>query len=92
MVFRVEQNYPNPFNPKTTIKFALPTAGPTQVNVFDVAGRHVRTLLDEDLVASSHQVTWSGDDDQGRGVSAGVYFYMVTSGANHSVGRMALIK
>jgi len=92
MAFLVEQNFPNPFNPKTTIRFALPSSGRTQVNIFDVAGRHVRTLLDEDLAASSHQVTWSGDDDRGRGVSAGVYFYMVTSGNDRQVGRMALVK
>ncbi len=92
LVFRVEQNYPNPFNPKTTIQFALPSAGRTQVDVFDVAGHHVRTLLDEDLEADTHQVSWTGDDDSGRTVSAGVYFYMVTSGDQRSVGRMALIK
>ncbi|MFT5314411.1 MAG: hypothetical protein ACI9UK_000231 [Candidatus Krumholzibacteriia bacterium] len=91
-VFHVEQNYPNPFNPKTTISFSLSKPGHTQVHVFDVAGRHVRTLLDEDLVANAHQVSWTGDDDQGRSVSAGVYFYLVTSGENRSVGRMALIK
>jgi len=90
--FHVEQNFPNPFNPKTTISFALPQSGRTQVHVFDIAGRHVRTLLDEDLEASSHQISWTGDDDQGHPVSAGVYFYLVTSGSNRSVGRMALIK
>ena len=52
----------------------------------------VRTLLDEDLAANTHQVNWTGDDDNGRTVSAGVYFYMVTSGESRSVGRMALIK
>ena len=92
MAFRVDQNFPNPFNPKTTIQFALPSAGRTRVNIFDVAGRHVRSLLDEDLEASTHQVNWTGDDDNGRSVSAGVYFYMVTSGKSRSVGRMALIK
>ncbi len=92
LAFRVEQNFPNPFNPRTTIRFALPSAGRTRVNIFDVAGHHVRTLLDENLPASSHEVTWTGDDDQGRNVSAGVYFYMVSSGDSRSVGRMALIK
>jgi len=92
VAFRVEQNYPNPFNPSTTIKFALPEGGPTRVAVFDVAGHHVKTLLDEDLPAQSHQVVWTGDDDNGRNVSAGIYFYLVTSGANRSVGRMALVK
>jgi len=92
VAFRVDQNYPNPFNPRTTIRFALPNPGHTQVDIFDIAGHHVRTLLDEDLTASTHQVSWAGNDDSGHGVSAGIYFYMVTSGNNRSVGQMALVK
>jgi subtilisin family serine protease len=90
--FRVDQNFPNPFNPKTTIRFALPAPGRTRVAVFDVAGRHVKTLLDEELPAKAHQVVWTGDDDSGRDVAAGIYFYLVTSGDERSVGRMALVK
>ena len=92
MAFMVDQNFPNPFNPRTTIQFALPSAGRTRVAIFDVAGRHVKTLVDEDLAAQTHQVIWAGEDDAGRGVAAGVYFYMVTNGNNQSVGRMALVK
>jgi len=90
--FQVDQNYPNPFNPQTTIRFALPSAGRTRVAVFDVAGHHVKTLVDEDLPAQAHQVVWTGDDDHGRSVAAGIYFYLVTSGNDRSVGRMALVK
>ncbi len=92
VAFKVDQNYPNPFNPQTTIKFSLPSAGRTQVTVFDVAGHHVKTLLDEDLPAQTHLVKWTGEDDHGRSVAAGVYFYLVTSGNDRSVGRMALVK
>ena len=92
MAFIVDQNYPNPFNPSTTIRFALPASGRTRVAIFDVAGHHIKTLLDEELPAQTHQVVWTGDDDGGRGVAAGVYFYMVTNGGDRSVGRMALVK
>jgi len=92
VVFRVDQNFPNPFNPKTTIRFALPAAGHARVTIYDVAGRLVRTLVDESLPAKLHEVQWAGQDDSGRQVSAGVYFYMVTSGDNREVGRMALVK
>lgn len=92
VAFRIEQNFPNPFNPSTTIKFALPTAGRTQIHIYDLAGRHVRTLLDEDMTAEVHSVVWSGDDDEGHTVSAGVYFYKVSSGDHNAVGRMALVK
>ena len=90
--FMVEQNYPNPFNPKTTIRFDLPKAGRTRVAIFDIAGHHVKTLVDEDLPAQTHQVVWTGKDDHNRSVAAGIYFYMVSSGNNRSVGRMAFVK
>ncbi|MBK8166981.1 MAG: S8 family serine peptidase [bacterium] len=92
VAFRVDQNFPNPFNPQTTIRFALPAAARTTVSVFDLAGRHVRTLVDGDLAAQVHQVTWTGDDEGGRPVAAGVYFYEVKGGGHRAVGRMALVK
>ena len=88
----MDQNFPNPFNPMTTIRFSLPASARTRVAIFNVAGHHVKTLMDEDLAAQAHEVTWTGDDDKGRSVAAGVYFYMVTSGDQRSVGRMALVK
>jgi subtilisin family serine protease len=92
LAFRVEQNFPNPFNPKTTIRFALPEAGRTSVTIYDVAGHLIKTVVDDVLPAQVHQVTWTGDDDNGRTVAAGVYFYLVNSGEHRSVGRMALVK
>ncbi len=92
VAFTVEQNFPNPFNPSTTIRFALPSAAHTQVVIFDLAGRKVKTLVDDMLNAQSHEAVWTGTDEAGRSVSAGVYFYRVSSGDHRSVGRMALIK
>ena len=90
--FAVQKAFPNPFNPKTTIRFALPQAAHTSVVIYDVAGRKVKTVVDEMLTAQVHDVSWTGDDDNGRQVAAGVYFYMVSSGEHRSVGRMALVK
>jgi predicted outer membrane repeat protein len=90
--FRVEQCFPNPFNPQTTIRFALPAAAHTTVSIFDVAGRHVKTLVDADLDARTHDVVWTGDDARGQSVAAGVYFYEVSGGGHRAVGRMALVK
>ncbi len=92
VAFRVEQNFPNPFNPSTTIRFALPSAAHTRVVIFDLAGRKVKTLVDGMLTAQNHEAVWTGKDEGGRAVSAGVYFYRVSSGEHLSVGRMALIK
>ena len=92
VAFRVEQNFPNPFNPKTTIRFVLPTAAHETVAIYDIAGHHVKTLVNDDLEAATHDVTWTGDDAHGRPVGAGVYFYEVNGGGNRAVGRMALVK
>ncbi len=90
--FVVDKPFPNPFNPRVTIRFALPEAAPTSVVIYDLAGRKVRTVVDDVLPAQVHEVSWSGNDETGRKVAAGVYFYMVTSGEHRSVGRMALVK
>ena len=92
VAFRVDQAFPNPFNPMTSIRFALPAAARTTVMVYDVRGRTVKTLVNDTLPAATHVVQWQGDDDRGRAVSAGIYFYRVTSGDHTAVGRMALIK
>ena len=90
--FRVEPNYPNPFNPSTTIEFALPARSHVSVKIFDVSGRLVRTLVDGVLDAQIHQAVWTGDDDGGRQVSSGVYFYRVETDSEMFVSRMALLK
>jgi subtilisin family serine protease len=92
VAFRVDQAYPNPFNPITNIRFALPSAAHTTLVIYDVKGRVVRTLLDEQLAAATHTIQWRGQDDTGRNVAAGIYFYRVTSGDHTATGRMALIK
>ena len=79
-----------PLAPRTSIQFALPAAGRTQVNIFDGTGHHIRTILDKELTASNHLVYWTGNDDAGERVSPGTYFYMVTSGKSQSVGRLPL--
>ncbi len=92
IAFKVSQNFPNPFNPSTTIRFALPASAHTRVVIYDLAGHKVKTLVDDVMAAQVHDVVWTGRDDAGRSVSAGVYFYRVSSGEHFSVGRMALIK
>ena len=64
-VLALFDNYPNPFNPITNIKFDLPKAGHVRLDVFDVSGRLVKTLVDENRAAASHTVTWDGTDNRG---------------------------
>lgn len=90
--FQVEQNRPNPFNPKTTIRFALPTAGKVEVTVFDAGGRRVRTLVNGMMPAGTQAITWDGRDDANHELGSGVYYYTVRAGADTSSRKMMLLK
>ncbi len=85
--FYVFQNYPNPFNPSTSIKFTLPKQLHVKVQMFDILGRVVETLVDKTLDPGTHEVVWDGSK-----FSSGVYFYKVTAGSFSAVKKMILIK
>ena len=85
--FAVAQNSPNPFNPSTTISFTLAKAGKTTVEVYNMAGQKVDTLVNSSLNAGAHSVTWNAAK-----VSAGVYFYTVKSGEFTKTMKMTLLK
>ena len=85
--FRLEQNYPNPFNPSTKIAFKLPESARTTVKIFDVLGREVTELLNEELAAGSYEINWNAS-----ALSAGVYFYRVQSGNYIATKKAILLK
>ena len=91
-VSALHQNAPNPFNPITTISFSLDRNGPASIEIFDVAGRRVKTLLNQDLPAGNHHVMWNGRDDTGRIVASGVYVYRLKTGDMELSRRMLLLK
>ncbi len=92
VAFALRQNYPNPFRGGTTLAFDLPQPSKTTLEVFNVAGRMVTTLVDRELPAGRHAVAWDGKDSNGRDVSAGIYFYRVQSGANGAMKKMIILK
>ncbi len=69
------QNYPNPFNASTVIRYNLPSASDVTVDIYDILGRKVETLVQEEQPAGYHQVAWDGKDKNDRMVSTGIYFY-----------------
>ncbi len=71
----LDQNYPNPFNPSTRISFGLPEMGRVRLDIFDLMGRHVRTLVDGELNAGMYEVVWDGRDNRGQKVATGIYLY-----------------
>ncbi len=88
----LSQNCPNPFNPRTSLRFDLPQAGYVRLSVFDVAGRVVRTLVDEGMSQGSHEVAWDGLDSAGRAVGSGTYLARLSFGGRVETVRMGLVR
>jgi len=85
--YKLYQNYPNPFNPTTTIKSAVPRASSIKISVFDVSGREVETLVNEQLQPGTYSTQWNAS-----AYSSGVYFYKIQSGEFSETKRMLLLK
>jgi hypothetical protein len=90
--YALEQNYPNPFNAGTVIRFQQPTDGNVKIDVYNILGRKVRTLVDEFRAAGNHQTDWNGRSDDGVEVATGVYFYRITADRFTSTRKMVLLK
>ena len=92
-VSKLHQNVPNPFNPTTTIKFDLAHDGQVRLQIFDVAGHLVRTLVNGTLTRGYNQaVTWNGLDEGGRRVPSGVYFYQLVTDDLTATNKMVMLK
>ncbi|UCC78990.1 MAG: T9SS type A sorting domain-containing protein [Candidatus Zixiibacteriota bacterium] len=85
--FLLLQNYPNPFNATTTVKYALADAGPVRIDIYDLLGRLVETLVDEEKQAGQHQAVWDAS-----GYSSGIYFYRLEAGNFTQTRKMILLK
>ena len=90
--FALGQNVPNPFNPTTRISFELPEAADVQLNVFNILGQRVRTLVNEFLPAGKHEVFFDGRGDQNQILASGVYFYRLEAGEFRQSLKMTLMK
>jgi len=91
-VLSLDGNFPNPFNPMTTIRFSVPVAQQIQLAVFDLRGQRITTLIDRQVAAGHHTVTWTGRDDHGRQVSSGTYFYRMVAPGKTLTSKMLLLK
>lgn len=89
----VSRNFPNPFNPTTSIQYVVPApGGRVRISVYDLSGRVVRTLVDDDKTAGSYVAVWRGRDNEGREVGSGVYFYRFDVGETSVARKMVLLK
>jgi hypothetical protein len=88
----LDQNYPNPFSLSTEIGFDLPKPSFVSLDIYDILGRKVSTLINEHLTARSKRVQWDGRDNTGVEVTSGVYFYRLQIGDHVEVKKMVLLK
>ncbi len=91
-VFALHQNYPNPFNPTTTISFAIPRQATVRLEVYDLVGRLVKVLANEELPQGNYSAVWDGTNVAGTGVSSGIYLYRIQAGTFVSVKKMVLLR
>ncbi|MBC8213548.1 MAG: T9SS type A sorting domain-containing protein [Candidatus Marinimicrobia bacterium] len=85
--YSLSQNYPNPFNPTTTINYAVETNGRLSLQIYNIAGKLVETLVNEQVEAGYHQITWNADNQP-----SGLYFVRMTAGEDVSTQKMLLLK
>jgi hypothetical protein len=85
-------NFPNPFNPDTTIRFDLASAGNVSIQIFNIRGQRVITLLNEYVSAGHHSITWRGVNEHGTPVGSGIYFFKMETEGYSFVNRMVLLK
>ena len=88
----LQQNYPNPFNPITTINYSLKENSKVTLNIYNIKGQKVKTLVDETLESGNHTVIWNGINDNGKSVSSGIYFYKLKAANFEKTKKMIMIK
>lgn len=86
------QNHPNPFNPVTVLEYSLPAAGPVTVAVYDLQGREIAVLVDEEQLAGGHAVNWDGKDSGGREAPSGVYLVRLRTAAGDVARKVTLAR
>jgi hypothetical protein len=90
--FRILSAHPNPFNPTTTIRILLPEAGVIRLDIYNLAGQRVATLVDGHLQAGVHELGWNGQVDDGTAAASGIYYGVLSHGSERSTVKLLLVK
>jgi hypothetical protein len=91
--FAIFQNYPNPLNPETQIRYSLPTSGRITLKIYDIMGREVAALVNDEIMSEGwYTVTWDGRDQNGRQVPSGIYFCRLITGTQVHTLKMMLMR
>ena len=86
------QNYPNPFNPSTSIAYELAEDGMVSLDIYNIRGQQVRTLMNEHQLSGRHSIAWDGKDEHGNTVSSGIYYYRLNTKDASACKKMILMK
>jgi flagellar hook assembly protein FlgD len=90
--FGLSQNCPNPFNPITSIDFSIPVPSNVRLDIFNITGSKVATLIEGRLEAGQHRVSWDSKGSDGRPLASGIYFYRLKAGEFTDTKKMMLLK
>ena len=90
--FALEQNYPNPFNPTTIIRYQLSESSDVELTIYNQLGQRVKTLVTETQPVGMYQTEWNGQNEMGRRVSSGIYFYRLNAGSFSETRKMSLLR
>ena len=90
--FDLRQNYPNPFNPTTTIEYELPEPTHVRIDIYDLLGRHVRTIVDSKQIAGYFRTAWDSTDKRVVSAAAGIYFCRMQANNFVKVIKLALVR
>ena len=90
--FNLQNSFPNPFNPVTTLRYDLPEDALVNITIYDMVGRVVKTLMNDQQTAGYKSIQWNATNDAGSPVSAGIYLYMIQAGDFRKTKKMGLLK
>jgi flagellar hook assembly protein FlgD len=90
--YSLSQNYPNPFNAETIIKYQLPKSGKVKLQIYDIAGRMISTLVNGEQKAGYYVISWDCRNSAGQGASSGIYFFRINAGDFMQTKKLLLIR
>lgn len=90
--FTLYQNYPNPFNPSTTIQYEIPQLGEVSIDIYDIQGRNIRSLIKKRHDAGTYSILWDSRNYNGEKVATGTYFYQLKLNNIVQIKKLLLIK
>ncbi|MCX6826656.1 MAG: T9SS type A sorting domain-containing protein, partial [candidate division Zixibacteria bacterium] len=88
----LKQNYPNPFNPSTTIEYSLPIRSHVIIDIYNILGQKINTVVDRTESMGNHSAGWNGLNYEGKAVSSGIYLYQIRAGNYVETRKMLLLK